>query len=40
MSSGESREITRILKEWNNGSEQAKELLGFVYEEMKRHALT
>ena len=39
MSSGEPVEITRILKEWNNGNEEAKEqLLGFVYDEMKRHA--
>ena len=32
-------EITRILQDWNDGSEDAKErLLPFVYEELKRQA--
>jgi RNA polymerase sigma-70 factor, ECF subfamily len=39
MAEVESSEITRILREWNNGNEDAKEqLLSFVYDEMKRHA--
>ena len=34
-----SSEITKILQDWNNGREEAKEqLLPFVYEELKRQA--
>ena len=39
MSSEQSSEITQILHEWNNGNEDAKELLlPFVYDELKRQA--
>ncbi len=39
MTNSEPAEITRILREWNKGNEDAKEqLLSFVYDEMKRHA--
>ncbi len=39
MSKKQTSEITRILKDWNNGDESAKELLlPFVYEELKRQA--
>ena len=39
MSSKEPAEITQILQDWNNGNEDAKELLlPFVYEELKRQA--
>lgn len=39
MAEVESREITQILHDWNNGDEQAKErLLAFVYDELKRQA--
>ncbi|MFN0278422.1 MAG: sigma-70 family RNA polymerase sigma factor [Pyrinomonadaceae bacterium] len=39
MSNAGPVEITRILQEWNNGNEDAKEqLLSFVYDEMKRQA--
>jgi RNA polymerase sigma factor (TIGR02999 family) len=35
----DSREITRILRDWNNGNEEAKELLlPFVYDELRRQA--
>jgi RNA polymerase sigma-70 factor (ECF subfamily) len=39
MSETSSAEITRILQDWNNGDEDAKErLIPFVYEELKRQA--
>jgi RNA polymerase sigma-70 factor (ECF subfamily) len=39
MSNQHASEITQILQEWNDGNEQAKELLlPFVYEELKRQA--
>ncbi|MEZ5344684.1 MAG: sigma-70 family RNA polymerase sigma factor [Pyrinomonadaceae bacterium] len=39
MEPNKSPEITRILQDWNEGSEEAKELLlPFVYEELKRQA--
>lgn len=39
MSERPPSEITRILLDWNNGDEEAKELLiPFVYEELKRQA--
>jgi RNA polymerase sigma-70 factor, ECF subfamily len=39
MSEQASAEITRILQDWNDGDEGAKErLLPFVYEELKRQA--
>ncbi len=39
MSEKSSSEITQILQDWNNGSEDAKErLLPFVYDELKRQA--
>ena len=39
MSEKPPSEITRILQDWNDGSEDAKErLLPFVYEELKRQA--
>lgn len=39
MSEKSTAEITRILQDWNNGVEDAKErLLPFVYDELKRQA--
>lgn len=39
MSEKHPSEITQILQDWNNGSEDAKErLLPFVYEELRRQA--
>jgi RNA polymerase sigma factor (TIGR02999 family) len=39
MSEKQPSEITRILQDWNDGNEDAKErLLPFVYEELKRQA--
>ena len=39
MSISNTSEITRILSEWNDGREEAKELLlPFVYDELKRQA--
>src|SRR5688572_21064676 len=39
MSEKRSSEITQILRDWNNGSEDAKErLLPFVYDELKKQA--
>jgi RNA polymerase sigma-70 factor, ECF subfamily len=39
MSEQQSVEITKILQDWNDGSEDAKErLLPFVYDELKRQA--
>lgn len=39
MSKETTSEITQILQKWNDGNEQAKELLlPFVYEELKRQA--
>lgn len=39
MSDSTAPEITRILREWNNGDDEAKErLLRFVYDELKRQA--
>lgn len=39
MPSNEVSQITRILQDWNNGDEHAKEqLLPFVYDELKRQA--
>jgi RNA polymerase sigma-70 factor, ECF subfamily len=39
MSGNSKSEITRILQDWNNGNEEAKELLiPFVYEELKKQA--
>jgi RNA polymerase sigma factor (TIGR02999 family) len=39
MSDRDPSEITRILKDWNDGNEDAKErLLPFVYDELKRQA--
>ncbi len=39
MSEKSSAEITQILQDWNDGSEDAKErLLPFVYDELKRQA--
>ena len=39
MSENKTSEITRILQDWNDGNEDAKErLLPFVYEELKRQA--
>ncbi len=39
MSDKETPEITQILQDWNNGNENAKELLlPFVYDELKRQA--
>jgi RNA polymerase sigma-70 factor, ECF subfamily len=39
MSEKQVSEITRILQDWNDGNEEAKdELLPFVYEELKRQA--
>jgi RNA polymerase sigma factor (TIGR02999 family) len=39
MSKNSTAEITRILQDWNNGDEDAKErLIPFVYDELKRQA--
>lgn len=39
MSEKQTPEITQILQDWNNGNENAKELLlPFVYDELKRQA--
>ncbi|HEV2706800.1 MAG TPA: sigma-70 family RNA polymerase sigma factor [Pyrinomonadaceae bacterium] len=39
MSEKSTAEITRILQDWNNGDEDAKErLIPFVYDELKRQA--
>lgn len=39
MSEGQTSEITQILQDWNDGSEDAKErLLPFVYDELRRQA--
>lgn len=39
MSEKHPSEITRILQEWNNGNEEAKEhLIPYVYDELKRQA--
>lgn len=39
MSDKSTSEITRILQDWNNGDEDAKErLIPFVYDELKRQA--
>ncbi len=39
MNDSQTPEITRILQEWNDGNEDAKErLLPFVYDELKRQA--
>lgn len=39
MSEKNSSEITRILQEWNNGNEDAKErLIPYVYDELKKQA--
>ena len=39
MSEKETSEITQILKDWNDGNEDAKErLLPFVYDELRRQA--
>ncbi len=39
MSENSTAEITRILQDWNNGDEDAKErLIPFVYDELKRQA--
>ena len=39
MSEQETSEITQILKDWNDGNEDAKErLLPFVYDELRRQA--
>jgi RNA polymerase sigma factor (TIGR02999 family) len=39
MSENHASEITRILQDWNDGSEDAKErLLPFVYDELRRQA--
>jgi RNA polymerase sigma factor (TIGR02999 family) len=39
MSENQNSEITAILQDWNNGNEEAKELLApYVYEELKKQA--